>query len=267
MCHVELTKRIQPAEHINLFADLESGNISVAKPNPEYVNAKKEEQDKYEKQVGYLTYLGQDTNEALGKRDWYEIAPKRLTDCGKMTEIGLKNKSSHDPLNMMKKYLSMSGKNDLTIKHGSMSASTYADSPAMNSNESSDHMRKLLITSETLSRQKKSKTEKHKKKKKHKKSKHESTGKYSCLILDAEKQHSVADKVEKLRRLREERHRREQVEKAKAENLLKRINGDTLVPTHEKVKLKQLEPKPPIKQKYNCQFNPELAKQNYGDHK
>jgi hypothetical protein len=57
--------------HINFFLDRESGDRDK-EDNPEYLQEQKEEREKYEKSVGYLTYLGQDTDEATGRRQWYE---------------------------------------------------------------------------------------------------------------------------------------------------------------------------------------------------
>lgn len=61
----------EPQQHINLFEDVEQGQIVSNATNAEYEKEKKEEREKYEKQIGYLTYLGQDTVEATGCVSWY----------------------------------------------------------------------------------------------------------------------------------------------------------------------------------------------------
>lgn len=56
-------------KHVNFFEDLESGETTAA-ANKEHEAEKKHEQEEYEKKVGYLTYLGQDSQELTGEKTW-----------------------------------------------------------------------------------------------------------------------------------------------------------------------------------------------------
>lgn len=95
--------------NINLFRDLEEGKRPSG-ANPEHEAEKKAEQEKYEKSIGYLTYLGQDSVEAKGGKAWYEVAGGRITRRGQgessddLDEVGLKTKSRMDPINDIIKY-------------------------------------------------------------------------------------------------------------------------------------------------------------------
>ena len=62
-----------------MFADLEAGEDIGNKGNTgnkEREEEKKKEQEEYEKSVGYLTYLGQDTNELTGDKSWWQRIPE-----------------------------------------------------------------------------------------------------------------------------------------------------------------------------------------------
>ena len=62
--------------HVNLFAALEAGQETAdGKGNKEAEAEKKKEQEEYEKKVGYLTYLGQDTEELTGEQVWWKKLP------------------------------------------------------------------------------------------------------------------------------------------------------------------------------------------------
>ena len=65
-----------------MFADLEAGEDIGNKGNTgnkEREEEKKKEQEEYEKSVGYLTYLGQDTNELTGDKSWWQKIPEVST--------------------------------------------------------------------------------------------------------------------------------------------------------------------------------------------
>lgn len=226
---LETTETNNPAEHINLFSDIEH---ALQTTNKEHDKEKKEKQEEYEKKIGYLTYLGQDTNEALGKKNWYEVPPESsrfsrsadikdtydklvLKDADgkpkdklfdeKDGEVAWKAKQSLDPMNTFKKYCSSQPKTSTKTKD--------TQSNKLNTHKSN-----------------KSKTSK--------KDKHRS------------------DSQIKLQKLREARLKREMQERAKTEMFLSKLSGIEPVETEKK------EPKKVVP-KYNSQFNPELARQNF----
>ncbi|XP_070160862.1 leukocyte receptor cluster member 1 homolog [Polyergus mexicanus] len=220
-------------EHVNFFAELEDGKIDYNKPNIEHEREKKEDKEKYEKQIGYLTYLGQDTNEATGKKNWYEELPKRLTDTEKNVEVEIKKKALNDPIIDIKKYLnvmrSKSVEDHLKIK--------IKDTKRKYSNSDNSHS-----DQETHSTCKKHK---------HKRNKHEKK-KYKHIMEKETKSQSSID----IKKLRTERMLREQSEKLRTEALLAKVRGEPIPIIAPET------PKPAIKQKYNSQFFPEIARQN-----
>ncbi|CAI6366460.1 unnamed protein product [Macrosiphum euphorbiae] len=199
--------------HVNFFQDLEDGHVAHTGVNKEHEQEKKEEKEAYEKKVGYLTYLGQDTDEVTGNVQWYNKKPKRLDLCETDKEIETKVKTFNDPLIVMKKYVETDQKG-------------------------SNHSKELIKKKDELP------IKKHKKKHKKKEKKKEK-------VNDKNKSKLILEK------LREKRLKREREERFRASQLLARING--VVP----VEVSKPQPKPAIVQKYNSQFNPYLAKQNY----
>ncbi|XP_055849404.1 leukocyte receptor cluster member 1 [Episyrphus balteatus] len=217
--------------HVDLFSDFQSHIKTV---NKEHEKEKKEEQEKYEKQIGYLTYLGQDTNEALKLRSWYEVAPNRATVGDKeIIEKDLKKKYIHDPLSLITKLLPPE---KIVVK--------TVSSPL-------DKIRTEIIEKDEY-KVKKSKKDKSHKKSKKKKSKKDDKHKRDRAQIEEE---DKARKKELIDRLRKERLKREARERSRQEELL--------CPKVEKPKIVEgAKDAPKIVQKYNSQFNPQLAKQN-----
>ncbi|XP_068618615.1 leukocyte receptor cluster member 1 homolog [Battus philenor] len=218
------------ADHINLFADLEH---SITTKNKEHEKEDKEKKEEYEKKIGYLTYLGQDTNEKNKKKNWYEVVPeesrysrssdikdtyeklvlkdpdgkpKKIEIDVKDGEVFWKQKQKLDPINSFRAFCSQKNK---------MDKKANVDSSTEQSNNS------------------------HKKIAKSKKAKE--------IEKDAKKI--------RMQKMREQRIKREQQEKYRTEMFLKGLSGacDSAPEKQE----------PKIKPKYNSQYNPELARQNY----
>lgn len=176
-----------------------------------------------------MTYLGQDTNEATGKKNWYEELPKRLTDTEKDIEIEIKKKTLNDPMIDIKKYLKImhsKPEDHLKVKTESIKRK-HRDSDSSHS----DHERHSIH-------------KRYKKDKKHKKYKH------------SEKKEDGSQSSTNIEKLRAERLLREQSEKLRTEALLAKVRGEPMPVVAPET------PKPAIKQKYNSQFFPEIARQN-----
>lgn len=172
-------------EHVNFFADLEAGE-TTQNTNKERENEQKAEQEEYEKKMGILTYLGQDSNELTGQRSWWERLPeKRATHVLEETDekaLELKNskfKGLLDPLNDIRKYLGCSGvqkymrekvpsssrpeeKSHKRKRDSSSSSSDSSLSSSSNSSSDSDEKSKSKIEKRPSKRSKKSKKKKHK---------------------------------------------------------------------------------------------------------
>lgn len=86
---------VENEKNINFFSDLEDGKLDYEKGNKQNEKEKREEKEEYEKKIGYLTYLGQDTQELKGETSWYNKerqSESQLTD----NKIEKKRKSYED---------------------------------------------------------------------------------------------------------------------------------------------------------------------------
>lgn len=226
----------QSSQHINIFEELEEGNAELKQTNKEHDKEAKEEKEKYEKQIGYLTYLGQDTNEALGRKSWYEQVPDRTKN--DKTEVSLKAKKREDPLMLVQKLTSHYEK-----------ACEKSQDPTKKYKE----YQKMVFSPEKRKRQSSSDEEEHRRRRKHCKHHRKNSGDES--EADEEK----AEKLRKLEVLRAQRLKREREEKVRTEQLLAKIKGEG-AETKEVARDNR-------GGKYNSQFNPEIAKQNFARRK
>lgn len=253
------------SEHVNFFKEVEEGIAELKQTNKEHDKEVKEDKEKYEKQIGYLTYLGQDTNEALGKKNWYEEAPNRDPD--QKGEVNLKSKQREDPLCVVKKLTEKHKKIRENFKeiekfkeYKSILNKKYRRkrkrSHSVSDSSDDSHRKRIKHKSE--------KSEKRKYKDKKLKRVRDSsidckkTQKTDATVSseDDDEKLRKAEKQKKLDILRADRLKREKEEKKRTDELLAKIKGGEINGENKGKK-------DTGKQKYNSQFNPELAKQNY----
>ncbi|XP_078368465.1 leukocyte receptor cluster member 1 homolog [Oculina patagonica] len=106
-------------QHLNLFADIEE-KLSHGS-NREYEAEKKAEQEKREKAIGLLTYLGQSERDSQGAKPWYVKSHEERMNLNATSESSKESdkKKKMDPLQNMTKFLEAktSHKEDKDRKH------------------------------------------------------------------------------------------------------------------------------------------------------
>ncbi|XP_054716791.1 leukocyte receptor cluster member 1 homolog [Uloborus diversus] len=121
-------------DHVNFFKELEEEGGHHGGINKEHEAEEKAQKEKFEKDIGLLTYLGQSSSEAKGEIPWYLKAETKdiLTGTDSKDETAsLKHKSKLDPLNDMKKYLTLKEK-----KHGKLLFTADKEKIAQSKDES-----------------------------------------------------------------------------------------------------------------------------------
>jgi len=256
--------------HINFFQDLEDGKKLDSEVNKEYEKEKKKEQEDYEKKIGYLVHLGQNSIEQTKERPWYETStvarhsviqnkPPTVPISSETTQVKLAQlKEFEDPLKDIRKYLSTSSvKKALETEK---SRKSQLDSPLPSSSTLHDDRKIKHIHR----RKRQAKSKKGKKKR----SRRESHTSESSSDSESEEH----QKKRQLEQLRSERLEREREERRKSEKLLATLRGEVPIgeqPAPLTLSRSVTTGRPPaptmMKQKYNSQFNPQLARQNFDD--
>lgn len=211
-------------EHINLFEDVDN---AIKTTNKEHDKEAKHKAEDYEKKIGYLTYLGQDTNEALGKKNWYEVAPD-ISQFARTNNI----KDTYDKL-VLKDDQGNPKDSKIDIKNGEVCWRAKQRYDPMNTFKKHNNITTKI-----------------------KDIKCNSSISLNNELHIPKRKNKNDDKSNKLEKLREARLKREQQEKYKTELFLKKL----IDPVVSDLKTSDLNK---IKPKYNSQFNPELARQNY----
>ncbi|GFR26702.1 leukocyte receptor cluster member 1 [Trichonephila clavata] len=191
-------------EHLNFFKDIESVGGFNGGTNKEHEEEEKAIKEKFEKNIGLLTYLGQSELETKGETPWYLKGNLKNTSTASEGDDEIPNekyKAKIDPLNGMKKYLTLKQKK-------------YGD-------------KELFI---------------HKKEE-------------DKCITKSKTQKELPKKMSKIEELRAKRLKREKEEKKRSQQFLENFRKGPSQP--EQVELDDRV------RRYNSQFNPHLARNNY----
>lgn len=276
---------VQPDGHVNFFQDVEAGKRQGGTTNEEHEEEKKKEQEDYEKKIGYLVYLGQDSLEHSKNKPWYanidrgnrkegldkELEKEKDLDSAAGRIGGLeeksktisiedikkaKSKSLQDPLQDIRKYLSTPG---VKRKLEFVPSSSKSKAPAAKKSKQEEKKAKK-------EKRKKHKNKSKKKHKHHKKHSKKHSKSVTSSDTDSGSSESEDDKKKKLEDLRRQRLQREREERRKAEQVLAKLRGEE-IPVKPAVRSSSNSEEVPsmasVKQKYNSQFNPHLARQNF----
>ena len=275
---------LAPSGHVNFFQHLEDGE-SNSTSNKEREDEEKKEKEEYEKKIGLLTYLGQDTEELTGEKSWWQKIPEKrdvTVDEEELDSKQRKNLDILDPLSSVRMHLGCKGVQKISEgassklnahplkkkkrKRYSSSSDTSDDEKSTSKQKSSKRKDKKKKRSKKYSkdseRDKKRKSSKHKRKRKRSNkvsssddSERKSDDNRKCQIKRLKHTNDEKEKQIKLERLRKERIEREQMTKARKNELLYGVS-------HDKKDSKAKSESSASNRKYNSQFNPQYAKQN-----
>ena len=269
--------------HVNFFQHLEDGE-SNSTSNKDREMEEKKEKEEYEKKIGLLTYLGQDTQELTGERSWWQKIPEKREIPGNEVESKQhKHLDMLDPLNSVRMHLGCKGVKkiadsvDSKLKKEHTSKKKTSKKHSSSSNSSDDEKSKRLKQKSTKRKEKKrkkskrylddsvkEKNRKSRKGKKHKKHLDKESSSESKSDSDDYEKHrrkrnkysnEDEEKIIKLEQLRKERLEREKISQARKNELLYGIRNDK---KDSKINDNSSE----SGRKYNSQFNPQFAKQN-----
>lgn len=279
-----LTSVTASSGHVNFFQELEDGEVATTS-NKDREEEEKKEKEQYEKKIGLLTYLGQDSQELTGEKSWWQTLPKDRNVKAEVREETLqqqKHRDLLDPLNSVRKYFGCKGVQNIANHsrnkdegESKKNKKKKKDSSSTSSEENETYHNKRKKKRTKIKDMKHDDREKRRSKKgkkshkiKSKKRKRSSTKRHgssrdsdsSDQANDKKKKiyiHSTKMKEEekrlKIEKLRRERLEREKKEKSRKNALLYGIKDESVN--------KELENKSSDR-KYNSQFNPQYAKQN-----